>query len=301
MHILISGASGLLGTALANDLKGGGHRVSRLVRRSAKAPSEIKWDPAAGRLDPRALDGVDALVNYSGAGLGDRPWTRSYVELLYQSRLDATRTLVKAMHRASNPPAVFLCQSGANFYGDTGGRTVDETAASSSDSLLADLCRRWEAAAAQAPAETRTVHLRTGIVIAPGGGAIGKLLLPLRLGVGGPLGSGQQYWPWISLPDNVAATSFLLEHDISGPVNLVAPEPATVNDLVAALAQALDRPAKLRVPDAILAAALGRMAKEVLLSSIRIEPAVLASAGFTFGHPTIGAAAQWLAGELQHA
>ncbi len=296
MRILISGGSGLLGSAVGQHLSAQGHRVTRLVRRPARNSDEVQWDPATRKLDPRWVDGMDAVINLSGAGLANRPWTRRYVETLYQSRVDPTATLVRAMTQADNPPAVFLSQSGTGYYGDTGTTTVDETGPTAKGSLVADICRRWEEAALAAPDRVRTVVMRTGVVATRRGGAIGKLLLPIKAGVGGPLGNGLQYWPWISLPDDVAAMEFLLHEDIRGPVNVCAPEPVQVDDLVAALARALGKPARFRVPELVLTCALGRLAEEMLLTSTRAVPRVLLDHGFRFMHPTVSAVAAWVAG-----
>ncbi|MCY0904272.1 TIGR01777 family oxidoreductase [Arthrobacter sp. H14-L1] len=296
MRILISGASGLLGSASSLALTRAGHHVIKLVRRSAQRPDEVQWDPARQELDPRRLEGIDAVINLSGAGLANRPWTRGYVETLYESRVDPTRTLVRAMARMQNPPSVFLSQSGTGYYGEADSTSVDESFPSAEDSLLADICRRWEDAAFAAPQEVRTVVMRTGVVVTRRGGAIGKLLLPLKLGLGGPLGSGQQYWPWISLPDDVAAMEFLLRTEIRGPVNLCAPEPAQVGALVEELGKAFGKPSRLRVPKVVLTTLLGEMAKETLLTSTRAVPGVLLEHGFTFQHPTAAAVAAWVGG-----
>jgi uncharacterized protein (TIGR01777 family) len=300
MRILLSGGSGLVGSALTTHLRGQGHQVGRLVRRPAGTEDEFQWDPAQRELDPRHLEGVDAVVNLSGAGLANRPWTRRYVEVLYESRVDPTLTLTAAMGRMAQPPKVFLSQSASGYYGATppARGAADESLPSSPHSLLADICRRWEAAAQTAPPSTRTVRMRTGVVLTPDGGALPKLLLPLKLGIGGPLGSGKQYWPWISLPDLVAAIDFLLSHDVAGPANLSAPDSSQVGVLVTALAKALGKPAKFRVPEMVLTAAMGDMAREMLLTSTRVRPAVLSSEGFTFRHPTPATVASWATGAL---
>ncbi|MCZ2402388.1 TIGR01777 family protein [Paenarthrobacter sp. Z7-10] len=300
MRILLSGGSGLLGSALAKHLSGQGHRVGKLVRRPARTDDEFQWDPAHRDLDTRHLDGVDAVVNLSGAGLASRPWTRGYVEVLYESRIDPILTLTAAMGRMDHPPKVFLSQSATGYYGPTSPAQgqADESSPSSPQSLLADICRRWEAAAQTAPPAIRTVNMRTGVVFTPDDGALNKLLLPLKLGIGGPLGSGKQYWPWISLPDLVAAIEFLLTHDISGPVNLSAPESSQVGVLVTALAKAFEKPARFRVPEVVLTTVMGQMAREMLLTSTRVRPAVLSAHGFTFQHPTPAAVAGWAAAAL---
>jgi uncharacterized protein (TIGR01777 family) len=295
MRILIAGASGLIGTALSSALRNEGHDVVALVRRPPATPAEFRWDPAAGRIDDAALKGADAVVNLSGAGIGDRPWTRARVNELRSSRLGATRTLAAAMARTDAPPAVFLSQSGSNYYGNAGHALLRESAPAGSGTL-ARICADWEAAAHEAPAGVRVVTPRTGVVLSRSGGALGRLLPLLRLGVGGPLGNGRQYWPWVTLPDVAAAFSFLLSKPLSGPVNLCAPETADVNSLIAELARALHRPAVLRVPAPVLRLVMGQLADELLLGSQRLEPAVLIDNGYTWRHPSLAGAAAWVAG-----
>jgi uncharacterized protein (TIGR01777 family) len=294
MRILISGASGMIGTSMSATFRNAGHDVVALVRREPATAAEVRWDPAAGTLDPRVLEGVDAVVNLSGAGIGDRPWTRKRVEELFSSRLGPTRTLVGAMQQLDSPPPVFLSQSGANYYGDAGNTVLREDAPAGSGTL-ARICVEWEQAAAMAPAGVRVVTTRTGVVLSRSGGALGRLLPLLRLGIGGPFGDGRQFWPWISLPDVSRAFLFLLESEVSGPVNLSAPEQADVNEIVAALARALHRPAALRVPAPVLRLVMRDLARELLLSSQRMEPAVLSTAGFTWEHPSLAQAAAWVA------
>ncbi|MFF2031298.1 TIGR01777 family oxidoreductase [Arthrobacter sp. NPDC058192] len=294
MRILIAGASGLIGTALSSALRSEGHDVVALVRRPPASAAEFRWDPAAGRIDDAALKGADAVVNLSGAGIGDRPWTRARVNELRSSRLGATRTLAAAMARADVPPAVFLSQSGSNYYGNAGHELLRENAPAGTGTL-ARICADWEAAAHEAPAGVRVVTPRTGVVLSRSGGALGRLLPLLRLGVGGPLGNGRQYWPWVTLPDVAAAFSFLLSSSLSGPVNLCAPETADVNSLIAELARALHRPAALRVPAPVLRLVMGQLADELLLGSQRLEPAVLLDNGYTWRHPSLAGAAAWVA------
>jgi uncharacterized protein (TIGR01777 family) len=255
----------------------------------------VRWNPASGDLDPTALAGANAVVNLAGAGIGDRPWTRKRVEELFSSRLDSTRTLAAAMGRLDSPPAAFISQSGAGYYGDAGNTVLRENSPNGAGTL-ARICAEWEAAAATAPPGVRVVTPRTGVVLSRKGGALGRLLPLIRLGVGGPLGNGRQYWPWITLPDVSAAFLFLLESGVSGPVNLCAPEDADVNALVAALARALHRPAALRVPAPALRLVMRDLADELLLASQRMEPALLSSVGFQWQHPTLEQAAQWVAG-----
>jgi hypothetical protein len=295
MHIVIAGASGLIGRQLSATLRGAGHEVVTLVRRKPSSPTEIQWDPAAHSLDPAALASADTVINLSGAGPGDRPWTRRRINELVTSRLSATGTLTDAMARLDLPPRTFISQSGSGYYGDAGRAQLQETASPGSG-IFARLCFEWEAAAHEAPAGVRVVSTRTGIVLGRSGGAMGRLLPLLRLGVGGPLGNGRQYWPWITLPDVSAAFLFLAESEIRGPVNVCAPEQADMNTLIAALASALHRPAFFRVPAPVLRLVMGKLADELLLPSQRMEPAVLKAAGFQWQHPSLDQAAAWVAG-----
>jgi hypothetical protein len=296
MRIVIAGASGLIGTHMSATFRAAGHEVVSLVRREPASAAESAWNPATGELDPKALAGADAVVNLSGAGIGDRPWTRRRVEELFRSRVDSTRTLTQAMGKLDSPPRVFISQSGANYYGDAGNTVLREDAPQG-EGTLAKICGEWEAAAATAPPGVRVVTPRTGVVLSRKGGALGRLLPLIRLGVGGPLGNGRQYWPWITLPDVSAAYLFLLDAPLSGPVNLCAPEQTDVNALIAALARALHRPAALRVPAPVLRLLMRDLAEELLLASQRMEPAVLSSAGFKWQHPTLAQAAEWVAGK----
>jgi uncharacterized protein len=296
MRIVIAGASGLIGTHMSATFRDAGHQVVSLVRREPSSASEVRWNPAAGELDPRALAGADAVVNLSGAGIGDRPWTRKRVDELFSSRLDATRTLTGAMRQLDSPPVAFVSQSGSGYYGDAGNTVLRENAPQGTGTL-ARICAEWEAAAATAPPGVRVVNPRTAVVLSRSGGALGRLLPLIRLGVGGPLGNGRQFWPWVTLPDVSAAFLFLLHSDLSGPVNLCAPEDADVNTLLAALARALHRPAALRVPAPVLRLAMRNLADELLLASQRMEPNRLSAAGFMWQHPTLAGAAQWVAGK----
>ena len=293
MRIVMAGASGLIGTDLSSRLVSDGHDVTRLVRRTPASPAEVRWDPSAGQLDPACLEGADAVINLSGAGIGDRPWTRRRIDELFRSRLDPTRTLATAMKHLVTPPRTFISQSGAGYYGDAGSAALREGSPAGSG-IMARICVEWEAAAHEAPAGVRVVTPRTAVVLSRSGGALGRLLPLLRLGVGGPLGNGRQYWPWITLPDLSAAFGFLLTAQLSGPVIVSAPEAANVNTLVAELAAALHRPALLRVPAPALRLAMGRLADELLLASQRVEPALLKEAGFEWQHPSLRRAAAWV-------
>ncbi|WP_457966765.1 TIGR01777 family oxidoreductase [Arthrobacter sp. D1-29] len=294
MRIVIAGASGLIGTQLSVSLREAGHDVVPLVRRAPSSASEVRWDPDAGRLDPSVLAASDAVINLAGAGIGDRPWTRRRVEDLFSSRLQATRTLTGAMKSLDDPPRVFVSQSASGYYGDAGTALLGE-GSSPGAGILARLCLEWEATAHSAPTGVRVLTPRTGVVLSPSGGALGRLLPLLRLGLGGPLGPGRQFWPWITLPDVAAAFLFLIRSTLHGPVNVCAPETADVNSLVASLAQALHRPAALRVPAPALRLVMGKLADELLLPSQRMEPRVLSDAGFKWQHPTLQQAAAWVA------
>ncbi|MHA7283788.1 TIGR01777 family oxidoreductase [Arthrobacter sp. TMS2-4] len=292
MRILLAGASGTIGTALIRQLETN-HEVRRLVRRAPGGPQEVRWNPSAGELDVDAVDWADAVINLSGAGIAGGLWTRGYKETLYSSRITATRTLVEAMRRAANPPTVFISQSASGYYGDRGDEVLTESS-SSGETLLADICRRWEAEALRAPDGVRVVLARTGIVMTEKGGALPPLLIPIRFFAGTSLGSGRQWWPWISLDDEVRALEFLLTAPLSGPVNLSAPAPATLDAITLQLGAAFHRPVWFRVPGPILTTVFGQLAYELLLVSQRMEPRALTRAGFTFGERTPDALAAWV-------
>jgi uncharacterized protein (TIGR01777 family) len=292
MRIAISAASGLIGAALTADLSASGADVVRLVRRQARSPAEIGWNPQqdSGGLDPGALRGVDAVVHLSGAPVAPRRWTQARKALLRSSRIASTRTVASAMAAADPPPAVLLCASAIGYYGDTGTRVVDEGAPPGSG-FLAELVRDWEAAAESARAAgIRVVHFRSGVVLAAGGGMLGSLLPPFRFGLGARIGSGRQYLSWISLADEISAIRFLLgSAGAAGAFNLTAPRPVPNAEFTRALARALGRPAAFVLPSAVLRVALGEVAGE-LLGSVRAVPARLEAAGFRFAHPDVATA-----------
>ncbi|WP_104117452.1 TIGR01777 family oxidoreductase [Arthrobacter sp. B1805] len=292
MRILLAGASGTIGTALTRQLDKN-HDVRRLVRRSPRNSAEIRWNPSIGELDVAAVEWADAVINLSGAGIAGGLWTRSYKEALYSSRILPTRTLVQAMRQAQNPPAVFVSQSASGYYGDRGDEVLTEASASG-QTLLADICRRWETEALRAPDSVRVVLARTGIVMAKGGGALPNLLTPMRFFAGTSLGPGNQWWPWISLDDEVRALEFLLTTPLVGPVNLSAPAPATLDAIMLQLSRAFHRPVWFRVPAFVLTAVIGQLGHELLLVSARMEPRALISAGFTFDQPTPESLARWV-------
>lgn len=290
MKVAITGASGLIGSALVPHLRSRGDEVLRLVRRPASAADEVSWDPAAGTVDLQRLAGIDAVVHLAGAGVGDHRWTDAYKRTILDSRVDGTHTIVKAMTALDPRPKTLVAGSAIGWYGDTGDRAVDESAPAG-DGFLADVVRAWEAAADPARAAgIRVTHARTGLVVAKEGGAWGKLFPIFRLGLGGKLGSGRQYWSWISLRDEIAALTFLLDNDsMTGPVNLTGPSPATNAQVTSAMGKVLGRPTLFAVPAFALKTVLGEFSSEVL-GSARVLPSVLESAGFTWQDPTVESA-----------
>ncbi|MFZ3570955.1 TIGR01777 family oxidoreductase [Streptomyces sp. BH097] len=283
----VAGASGLIGSALVRSLTDDGHDVVRLVRRAPRAPDEARWDPKEGYVDTSRLAGCEGIVNLAGAGVGDHRWTAAYKREIRDSRVLGTQTLARAAAGLDTRPRVFLNGSAVGYYGDTGARTVDETAPAG-DGFLPSVCVEWEAAAAPAhQAGIRTVFARTGLVVARGGGAWGKLFPLFKAGLGGRLGDGRQYWSYIALADHVAALRHLLDTgDLAGPVNLTAPQPATNREVTEAMGRVLRRPAVLPVPSFALRAVLGEMAGDVL-GSTRAVPTRLLETGFEFAHPGV--------------
>ena len=281
-RIAISGSSGLIGTALVGHLKSEGHTVQRLVRRAPVAADEVQWDPQTGFVDLTALAGVDAIIHLAGVGVGDKRWTKKYKSEILNSRLLGTTTIAKAV--AELRPQVFISASAIGWYGESGNRAVVETDRVGDD-FLAAVCREWESAADLA-GDVRTVKIRTGLVLDPTGGALGKMLPLFRLGFGGKLGSGKQWWSWITLHDQIRAIVFALENPISGSVNVTSPNPVTNQEFTSALARALHRPAVFPAPAIALKIALGGFSSEVL-GSKKVIPHVLQEAGFTWDYPHI--------------
>ncbi|MDH6115829.1 uncharacterized protein (TIGR01777 family) [Kitasatospora sp. GAS204A] len=296
MRIAVTGSSGLIGSALVRSLLADGHQVVRLVRhRSALGPRPdgsvaIGWNPERGEVDRAGLDGVHAVVHLAGAGVADHRWTPAYKQAIHDSRVLGTRTLAAVLPTLDAPPGVLVSASAVGYYGQTGARVIDETAPAGDD-FLAEVCVAWEGAARPAAeAGVRVVHPRTGLVLTAAGGAGARLFPLFKLGLGGRLGSGEQYWSFISLTDQIAALRFLVENpELNGPVNLSAPEPVTNAELTAALGRVLRRPTRFPVPRFALKLALGEMAVEVV-GSHRVVPAKLLAAGFDFTHPGVDAA-----------
>lgn len=290
MRVAITGASGLIGSALRQSLLAKGHEVLSLVRRASTAPDEVAWDPIAGTVDLAKLQGVDAVVHLAGAGVGDKRWSEEYKRTILDSRVNGTQTIATAIAQLNPKPLVFISGSAIGFYGDTGDRAVDESSPAGSG-FLADVVRAWEAAAQPAiDAGIRTAFIRTGLVVSKSGGAWARLFPIFSLGLGGKLGNGRQYWSFVSLRDEVRAIEFLLTNDtVSGPVNITAPNPVTNEEVTKAMGRVMHRPTFFSVPAFALKTALGEFSIEVL-GSARVEPHVLEQAGFTWLDPTIDSA-----------
>jgi uncharacterized protein (TIGR01777 family) len=286
LKVAVTGASGLIGSTLVRRLREDGHQVQQLVRRTPRTEDEHRWDPQHRQIDPRVLADVDAVVNLAGAPIRPRPWTKAYKERLLTSRLDSTATISEGLAAAvaADPDRarVLINASGIGYYGDTGDRPITEDAPPGED-FLARLCVHWEAATAPAAdAEVRVAMLRTGLVIGRGAMLMQVLGFTFRLGLGGRLGSGRQYWPWISLRDEVGAIVHLLSADVSGPVNLAAPTPVTNAEFTRALGRVVHRPTVLPVPAFALSLALGEFGRSSVLGGQRAVPAKLLDSGYTF-------------------
>jgi uncharacterized protein (TIGR01777 family) len=285
VKVAVAGSSGLVGSALVPGLREAGHQVIRLVRRRPTAPDERGWDPPAGRLDDGALDGVEAVVNLCGAGVGDRRWSHARKQVLIDSRVEPTEVLAAAVAERGIP--VLVNASGVHWYGDTGDRVVTEDSARGRG-FLSELCRDWEAATRRASdAGARVVIARTSHVLARSGGLLGRLRPLFLAGLGGRLGRGDQYMPWIHVDDHVAAIRFAIEHDtVSGPANCCSPNPVTNLELTRALGRLWHRPAPWMVPKLALRVAFGDFADEVLMSQ-RAVPKVLPANGFSLRYPAL--------------
>jgi len=290
-RVAISGASGLIGSALSAFLRARGDDVVHLVRRRP-SPGEIGWDPTSRTLDPSDLSGLTAVVHLAGAGVGDHRWTPAYKHEILSSRVNGTATIATALADLGEPIAL-VSGSAIGIYGDRGERILTEDSAAG-QGFLADVVRAWEAAASPAQkAGLRVVLARTGLVLSPHGGAMERVLPLARLGLAGPLGTGRQYWSWITLHDEVRALAHLIDQDLAGPVNLVSPQPLRQAEVMKALGTVLGRPALLPAPALALKVILGEFASDVLASD-RILPSVLTASGFVFDHDTIESAMRWL-------
>ena len=290
MKIVVSGASGLIGTQLVAKLSSSGHEVVRLVRRSPKS-GEIQWNPKSGTLDAAALEGTDAVIHLSGAGIGDKRWTSGYRKEILDSRTATTALLATTMASLSRKPSVFLSGSAIGIYGARNDEQLTEVSTHGTG-FLAEVCEQWEAAAKPAvDAGIRTVYLRTGIVLSPKGGALKKLLPLFKLGVGGKFGNGKQWQSWISIDDEIGAIEHLLTANVSGAVNLTAPNPVTNAEFTKVLASVLKRPAIVPVPTFAPKILLGgELADALLFTGQRVIPAALNASGYMFKHTTIESA-----------
>ena len=292
LTVAVTGATGLVGRALTALLTTGGHQVVRLVRRPAGA-GEISWDPDTGRLDPAAFHAIDAVVHLAGESIADGRWTEERKRRIRSSRVAGTATLARAIAAASPRPRVLISASAVGWYGNRGDEVLTE-AASAGNGFLADVGQAWEQSTTPArEAGVRVVQARFGIVLSPAGGALGKMLLPFSLGAGATLGNGRQWTSWISLDDCVGALVHLLQTDVAGPVNVVAPEPVTNTEYTKTLGRVLHRPTWFGVPAPVLRLLFGELADEGLLASTRVTPGRLIDSGYQFRHPT-------LTGALEH-
>lgn len=290
MKIAVTGASGLIGKPLVSQLRSQGHDVYRLVRRATSAPDEITWNPESGFVDLEKLAGSEAVIHLAGAGVGDQRWTEDYKKEILDSRVKGTDTIARAVAALDPKPRVLVSASAIGFYGDTGDRSVTEVDPAG-HGFLADVVVAWEAAANPArDAGVRVVHPRTGLVVAGNGGAWGRMFPLFKAGIGGKLGSGKQYWSWISLRDEINALIYLMENEsLSGAVNLTGPQPQTNAEITKVMGSVLGRPTLLAVPSIALKIALGEFSVEVL-GSARVLPAVLEQHGFTFQDTSVESA-----------
>ncbi len=280
--VAVTGSSGLIGAALVAQLQSDGYKVLKLVRRPPRAADEVSWDPKKGEIDLKSLEGVDAVFHLAGAGVGDKRWTASYRSQILNSRLLSTTTIANACEQLQ--PEVFISASAIGYYGETGNREVTEVDRGGDD-FLSIVCREWELVANLAPS-VRTIKLRTGLVLDPTGGALGRMIPLFKFGIGGKLGSGKQWWSWITLHDQVRAMIFLMQSEIEGAVNITSPNPVTNKEFTAALAHALKRPAFFPAPAIALRAVLGGFSSEIL-GSKKVMPKVLLDNGFKFEYPFV--------------
>jgi uncharacterized protein (TIGR01777 family) len=281
-----------VGTEVARQLIEAGHEPVKLVRRAAKASDEVSWNPSRGEIDPEIMESVDAVVNLAGATTGRIPWTNKYKKEIVSSRIDSTRTLVTAINRAGNPPTVLVSGSASGFYGEGGSSWLTEDSPKGKG-FLSDLASDWEQEAMKARA--RVVLVRTTLVMSRKRGALGPLMPLLKLGVGGPIGSGKQFWAWINLVDEAAAIIHLINTpSANGPFNLTAPEPATCEQMIVGLGKAIKRPTFFRIPEFAMKLFIGEAAEELLLVSQKMTANKLISSGFRFRYPDLQSSINWV-------
>jgi uncharacterized protein (TIGR01777 family) len=298
VRIAITGSTGLIGSALTDALRADGHTVTRITRAPSREPDAITWDIDAGRIDTARLESHDAVVHLAGAGIGDHRWTEDYKREVRESRTKGTTLLASALASLDARPRVLVSGSAQGYYGDRGDEVLTE-ASRKGEGFLADVVAAWEdGTSAAREAGIRTATIRSTLVLAAHGGALRRMLPLFRLGLGGRMGSGRQWWSWITLQDHVRAIRWLIEHEnVNGPVNLAAPNPVTNADFTRALARALRRPAFFAVPKAGPRLVLGRgLTDQLLFTSLRVVPSVLVEHGFTFEHPTIDEAMRAVVG-----
>ena len=295
MDIAITGSSGLIGTALRVSLEAAGHSAIRVVRSGSDG---IGWDPAEGRIDAAGFEGIDAVVHLAGEGIGERRWNDEVKKSILDNRVDGTTLLAETLAGLQNPPKVLLSGSATGYYGERGDEVLTEQS-SKGDGFLSDVVEAWEAAAKPAvDAGIRTAFLRTGIVLSPDGGALGKMLPIFKLGAGGKMGNGKQWWSWISIDDEIGMIEWLLANDASGPVNLVAPGATTNAEFTDVLGDVMKRPTFLPVPKFGPKLLLGgELANELLFTSTRVEPGVASAAGYEFKHPELDGALRAVLGK----
>ena len=289
MKIAITGSHGMIGSALVGAYEGAGHRPLRIVRSTPTGPDEITWDPVAGTIDARSLEGVDAVVHLAGKHIGRPWWTEGYMAAVKDSRVRATYLLAEALAKLDRKPSVLVSASGIHYYGNRGDELLTEESRPG-EGFLAEVVMAWEMATSPASeAGIRVANIRSAVVVSPSGGALAPMMIPMRLGLGGKLGPGSQYWSWIALDDHIAAVQHILGTEgLSGPVNLASPEPVRNADFVATIGRVLRRPAVLPVPAFALKIALGpQMANQMALYSQRVVPRKLEESGFKFAYPDL--------------
>ena len=290
MKVLVSGSTGLVGSALCTALTSGGHEIARLVRQSPRSRQpEISWDPAKGTIDATKLEGFDAVVHLAGESIAAGRWTDEQKARIRDSRIQGTRLLCETLATLKNKPKVLVCASAVGYYGDRGDEVVDESSPAGANMFLVDVCQEWEAATEPArTAGIRVVNLRFGVVLSPNGGALAKMLLPFKLGAGGVVGTGKQYMSWIALDDAVGSIQHCLTTDsLTGPVNAVAPQAVTNYEFTKTLGKVLVRPTILPMPAFAARLALGQMADELLLASTRVRPTKLLESKYPFHYPQL--------------
>ncbi len=300
MNVAVTGSSGLIGSALVASLSAGGHRVFRLVRGIVPGADCIRWDPAGGVRDAALLEGLDGMVHLAGENIAGGRWTQRRKAEIRRSRVEGTARLAETLAKLARPPKVLMVASAIGFYGDRSGEVLTEESPAGND-FLAHVCREWEAATAPAAkAGVRVVNLRFGVVLSADGGALRKMLLPFKLGAGGRIGSGRQYWSWIALEDVVGAIQHALATEsLSGPVNAVAPTPVTNAEFTRTLGRVLRRPAIAPLPAFAARIVLGEMADALLLASARVVPKRLQDSGYQFRHPDLEGALRHLLGRTR--